>query len=207
MPAGRSSSTCPAIRSRKACKSSSGRKTPQEGGEDPLPTWAVNKHGGLRKLVQCHQTVFFSLSLPLMRQQPNYTCMLKNLLKLYCIWTWDSLWGFFVCFLQFWFTLFFPFDETTTEPHLRHHLQDWRMRDEHQNCIWTWRFFKKFYCIFYFYFIYTYFFIYLFLIFLFIFYFQSSLCLSDAFSAYGWILHCLSLLFETFFVCFFVLFF
>jgi hypothetical protein len=38
-----------------------------------------------------HRTVsrlffsFFSLSLPLMREQPNYTCMLKNLLKLYCI--------------------------------------------------------------------------------------------------------------------------
>jgi hypothetical protein len=28
---------------------------------------------------------FFSLSLPLMRKQLNYTCMLKNLLKLYCI--------------------------------------------------------------------------------------------------------------------------
>jgi hypothetical protein len=37
-----------------------------------------------------HRTVsrlffFFSLSLPLMRKEPNYTCMLKNLLKLYCI--------------------------------------------------------------------------------------------------------------------------
>jgi hypothetical protein len=28
---------------------------------------------------------FFFASLPLMRQQLNYTCMLKNLLKLYCI--------------------------------------------------------------------------------------------------------------------------
>jgi hypothetical protein len=37
MPAGRSSSTRPAIRSGKAGKSSSGRKTPQERGEDPLP--------------------------------------------------------------------------------------------------------------------------------------------------------------------------
>jgi hypothetical protein len=27
----------------------------------------------------------FSLSLPLMRKQPNNTCILKNLLKLYCI--------------------------------------------------------------------------------------------------------------------------
>jgi hypothetical protein len=36
-----------------------------------------------------HKTVsrlfFFSLSLPLMRKQLNYTRMLKNLLKLYCI--------------------------------------------------------------------------------------------------------------------------
>jgi hypothetical protein len=28
---------------------------------------------------------FFFFSLPLMKEQPNYTCMLKNLLKLYCI--------------------------------------------------------------------------------------------------------------------------
>jgi hypothetical protein len=34
----RSSGTLLAIRSRKAYKSSSGRKTPQEKGEDPLPT-------------------------------------------------------------------------------------------------------------------------------------------------------------------------
>jgi hypothetical protein len=33
----------------------------------------------------CLQTLYFSLSLPLKRKQPNYTCMLKNLLKLYCI--------------------------------------------------------------------------------------------------------------------------
>jgi hypothetical protein len=55
--------------------------------------------------------------------------------------------------------------------------------------------------IFYFvlFYIYTFFsFIYLFFIFiliftLFIFYFQSFLCLSNAFSAYGWLVHCLSL--------------
>jgi hypothetical protein len=28
---------------------------------------------------------FFFVSLSLMREQPNYTCKLKNLLKLYCI--------------------------------------------------------------------------------------------------------------------------
>jgi hypothetical protein len=33
----------------------------------------------------CLQSLFFSLSLPLMRKQPNYTSMLKNLLKLYFI--------------------------------------------------------------------------------------------------------------------------
>jgi hypothetical protein len=61
----------------------------------------------------------------LMRKQANYTCMLKNLLKWYCIWTWDTLWVFFF--------LCFPFDETMTELLLRHHLQDWRLRDYHQN--------------------------------------------------------------------------
>jgi hypothetical protein len=41
-----------------------------------------------------------------------------------------------------------PFDETTTEQHLRHHLQDWRLRWIPKllrlklHCIWTWRFFK-----------------------------------------------------------------
>jgi hypothetical protein len=41
---------------------------------------------------------FLFFSLPLMREQPNYTCRLKKLLKLYCIWTWDTWWGFFfVC--------------------------------------------------------------------------------------------------------------
>jgi hypothetical protein len=51
---GRSRGTHPATRSGKACKSGGGRKTPREMGEDPLPMWTVNKHTGLRKLVQCH---------------------------------------------------------------------------------------------------------------------------------------------------------
>jgi hypothetical protein len=77
-----------------------------------------------------------------MRKQPNYTCMLKNLLKLYCIWTWDTLWGFFVCS-----TLCVPFDETMTGQQLRHHLQDWKVRWTPKllrlkfHCIWTRRFF------------------------------------------------------------------
>jgi hypothetical protein len=76
------------------------------------------------------QTLFFSLSIPLMRQQPNYTCKLKNLLKLYCIRTWDTLWCFFCLFHIVWFGLvFFPFDEKMTELLLRHHLQDWRLKN------------------------------------------------------------------------------
>jgi hypothetical protein len=40
---------------------------------------------------------FFFFSLPFMREQSNYTCKWKNLLKLYCIWTRDTRWVFFVC--------------------------------------------------------------------------------------------------------------
>jgi hypothetical protein len=36
--------------------------------------------------------------------------------------------GFFVVVVQFCSTLCIPFDETTTEQHLRHHPQDWRLR-------------------------------------------------------------------------------
>jgi hypothetical protein len=74
--------------------------------------------------------------------------------------------------------------------------------------------FNLFFYIFTFYFFiyifhsFTYFlFLFLSLFFLF-FYFQSSLCLSNAFPAYGWLVHCLSLFISLkFFVCFFVLFF
>jgi hypothetical protein len=44
-------------------------------------------------------------------------------------------------------TLCIPFDETTAEQHLRHHLQDWRLRRTPKlltlkfHCIWTRRFF------------------------------------------------------------------
>jgi hypothetical protein len=86
-----------------------------------------------------HRTVsrlffFLFFSLPLMREQLKYTCMLKNLLKLYGIRTWDTWWVFLYvfcfcfCFVQFCSTLCVPFDETTTEQYLRHHLQDWRLR-------------------------------------------------------------------------------
>jgi hypothetical protein len=40
----------------------------------------------------------------------------------------------------------------------------------------------------------------------FIFYFQSSLCLSNAFSAYGWIVHCLSLFISLKLFCLFLCF-
>jgi hypothetical protein len=65
----------------------------------------------------CLQTLF-SLSLPLMRKQPSYTCMLKNLLKLFCIWTWDTLWVFFVCVCAVLFYLCIPLRDnyrTTSE--------------------------------------------------------------------------------------------
>jgi hypothetical protein len=39
----------------------------------------------LRTVSRLFFFLFFSFSLPLMREQPNYTCMLKNLLKMYCI--------------------------------------------------------------------------------------------------------------------------
>jgi hypothetical protein len=42
--------------------------------------------------------------------------------------------GFFLfCFVWFCFILFFTYDEATTKQHLRHNLQDWKLRDEHQN--------------------------------------------------------------------------
>jgi hypothetical protein len=146
-----------------------------------------------------------------MREQPNYTCMLKNLLKLYCIWTWDTLWVFFLC-VQFCSTLSVPFDETTTEQHLRQHLQDWRLRWTPKllklkiHCIWTWRFFFFSFCFILFIYIYiflsfTYFLFLFFSLFFFIFYifyFYSSLysfflfsilCLSNACSAYYRLVH------------------
>jgi hypothetical protein len=43
----------PATRSRKACESGRGRKTPQERGEDPLSTWTVNKHCGWQEQQHC----------------------------------------------------------------------------------------------------------------------------------------------------------
>jgi hypothetical protein len=52
-------------------------------------------------------------------------------------------------------------------------------------------------------------FLYIYFFHLFIFNFQSSLCLSNACSAYGWLVHYLSLFIslKNFFVCFFVLYF
>jgi hypothetical protein len=102
--------------------------------------------------------------------------MLKNLLKLYCIWTWDTLWCFFV--LWFFFSFFFPFGETMTELLLRHHLQEAKgptpkLLRLKLYCIWTLRFFI----------------------------FSILYCLSNACSAYCWLVHYLSL-FIYLFVCF-----
>jgi hypothetical protein len=65
---------------------------------------------------------------------------------------------------------------------------------------WNLEFFFSFYFVlFYFIYIYIFFFfhllifIFILIFILFIFYFQSSLCLSNAFSVYDWLVHCLSL--------------
>jgi hypothetical protein len=146
-----------------------------------------------------------------MRQQPNHTCMLKNLLKLYCIWTWNTLWGFglFVCFVLCGFVLFYFFP-------LMRQLQNniwgtisrfggWGTNTKivktetslHLNLevflifvLFIFYFFKFLYI---FFLSFTYFFIFILIFILFIFYFQSSLCLSNAFSVYGWLVHSLSL--------------
>jgi hypothetical protein len=139
-----------------------------------------------------------------MRKQPNYTCMLKNLLKLYCIWTWDTLWGFFVLFCLCGSVLFY------FSPLMRQlqnniwgtisRIGGWGMNTKiiktetslHLNLEF---FFIFIFCLFLFLFFNIYFFIYLFIYF----YFQSSLCLSSAFSAYSSLVHCISVyIFETF---------
>jgi hypothetical protein len=133
-----------------------------------------------------------------MRQQPKYTCMLKNLLKLYCIWTWETLWFFFLCvlFCFVWFG-FFPLwrdNRTTSETPssgLEAEGQTTKLLRLKLYCIRTWRFFFL-----------------LFFIHFFIFYFfQSSLCLSNACSAYCWLVHYLSLFISLKLLGLFVLFF
>jgi hypothetical protein len=116
-----------------------------------------------RSSQSCPQSLFFFSSLHLMRQQPNYTGMLKNLLKLYCIWTWDTLWCFGV------FLGFFPlcwYNRTTSETQSPE-LEAERLTPKlllKLYWIWVWRFF-----------------------------FQSSFCLSNACLAYCWLVHYLSL--------------
>jgi hypothetical protein len=75
-----------------------------------------------------------------MRQQPNYTCM-------HCIWTWDTLWVFFVlcCFVFFsFFPLWWDNDRTTSEtpsPGLEAVGLTPKILRLKLYCIWTWRFF------------------------------------------------------------------
>jgi hypothetical protein len=106
------------------------------------------------------QTLFFFSLPPLRRQQMNYTCMLKNLLKLYCIWTWDTLWGFFVLFCEvlfyFGFSSLFPLwwdnHRTTSEapsPRLEAEGQTPKLLRLKLYCIWTWRFFSFFFLYFF----------------------------------------------------------
>jgi hypothetical protein len=135
----------------------------------------------------CLQTIFFFFSLPLMRQQSNYTCMLKNLLKLYWIWTWDTLWVFCCCCSVLFVLFCFQFFSLL--------MRQW------QNYFWdtisrigSWGANTKI--------IKTetllhlnleIFFIYLLFLLFFILYFRSSHYLSNACLAYCWLVHYLSL--------------
>jgi hypothetical protein len=111
---------------------------------------------------------FLLFSLPLMREQPNYTCILKNLLKLYCTRTWDSLWGFFLFSVVLFyfvfssiFTLWWDNHRTTSEapsPGLEAEGRTPKLLRLKLYCIWTWRFFI---------FLFTYLFSFLFIYFLF----------------------------------------
>jgi hypothetical protein len=81
------------------------------------------------------------------RKQLNYTCMLQNLLKLYCIWTWDTLLLllFLLCAVLFYFVFPLWWDNyrTTTEapsPGLEAEGTPKLLRLK-LYCIWTWRFF------------------------------------------------------------------
>jgi hypothetical protein len=157
-----------------------------------------------------------------MRKQPNYTCMLKNLLKLYCIWTSDTLWVFyfFVLFCTVLFYFIFPlwWDNYRTKseaPSPGLEAEGWtpKLLRLKLHCIWTWRFFlfNLFHILFYvlhiFFFHLLIFYIYSYLhSFYFLF---SILCLSNAYSAYSWLVQSLPpYIFESFFVslfCFFLL--
>jgi hypothetical protein len=126
------------------------------------------------------------------------------------------LWCFlFVCLFVFSFLFFFCFfplwwdnNRTTSEtpyPGLEAEGLTPKLLKLKIYCIWTWRFFNFF----------TYFFLILFLflflfIYLFIYFSQSSLCLSNASTAYCWLVHCLSPLISLklfLFVCLFDLVF
>jgi hypothetical protein len=87
----------------------------------------------------CLQTLFFSLStfdektaeLHLHAEKLTETVLHLNLGHF--VGFFFFLFFFFFCFVRFCSILFFPFDKTITEQQLRHYLQDWRLRDEHQN--------------------------------------------------------------------------
>jgi hypothetical protein len=151
-----------------------------------------------------------------MRKQLNYTCMLKNLLKLYCIWTWDTLcFGFFGAVLfYFMCSLWWDNYRATTEapsPELEAETNTKFIKAEnslHLN-LEVFFFYSSFcFILFYFYifsFIYL-FFISILLFILSIFYFQSSLWISNAFSAYTWLVHCLPLFISLKLFCLFLCF-
>jgi hypothetical protein len=136
-----------------------------------------------------------------MRKQPNYTCMLKKWLKLYCIWTWDTLWIFFLVLCSF--VLFYV---TPLMRQLQNNISGtisriggWGMNTKiiktetslHLNLE---GFFFIFYFILYIYFFLSFtYFLFSFLSLFFLFFIFNPLCLSNAFSAYSRLVHWLSL--------------
>jgi hypothetical protein len=167
-------------------------------GDDPFPMWAVNKHAGLRKWVQCHlphvlgkgkacssgilprktlskQSLWGQVSAKLTpevcinkassnswltavgRQATASDSHSQNCLQtlfffpFFFLW-WDNNQTTPACWKTYWNCIAFelgtlcgvfccccycfllPFEET-----MKHHLQDWRLRDEHQN-YYDWNF-------------------------------------------------------------------
>jgi hypothetical protein len=134
-----------------------------------------------------------------MRKQLNYTCMLKNLLKLYCIGTWDTWWVFFLCS----FVLLY------VSPLMRQlqnkiwgtisRIGGWGTNTKiiktetslHLNLeVFIFYFVLLYFILYIFSFIYL---LFLFLSLLFLFFIFNPLCFSNAFSVYSWLVHCLSL--------------
>jgi hypothetical protein len=84
----------------------------------------------LRLQIAFHRTVsrLFFFSLPTWDEKTTKLHLLAEKLKVLHLNLGHLVGFFFLCVCVFCSTLCLLFDETTTEQHLRHHLQDWRLR-------------------------------------------------------------------------------